>query len=676
MALEDYGALLRSGTDAFNAPVAFQVGLDSEKLQQEQARQQLVAGAEKIARAQQFRRDLETVGANPDAQGISGLMTKYPEFAEQLKGAWDLKDKAVRDADITQLGEIYSAAASGNWDLASKAARARLDADKAAGKTDPADQAFVDAIDSGDAEKRKSILATIGLHLAAATGPEHFATVYGALKGGTHIIPMGGLAIDDTGKTIAHSPLIQDASGNIRLWNDGAGSHPMDEGKPGEIAAALANVPGLSPAVKQVASTLSTALPAPVVAGFMGNFHAEGGYDGAQGDGGSASGIAQWHSDRAAQFEKVVGKPVNEASPEDQAKFVLWEMQNPESAGMTVKQRDQIMAAKTPSQAAALIDKFYERSSGKDRAVRMQAADAFASSLSGSSTSSSGGSSDPFPILIPGKEKPAPSGYAWSPDGKTLVAIPGGPADIGELDDTTTNLFAQQYLSTGQLPPLGMGKTATQARLKIMKQVATIAGGEGLSGKDLATQIAHYKAGVANISNLEKQFGTVTGNEATFAKNAQQVVEIARQMNMTDSRLLNTPLQTYLRQTNDPNVARLDVAIKTAANEYARLVTASPSGAGTLSDSARMEYQGVIEGNFPLKQKIAALRQMQIDASNRTSSLHSALQTAYAHLTDRAPELRGGGRGPVMIHSVQEYNNLRPGTRYIDPNGIPRTKKK
>jgi hypothetical protein len=36
------------------------------------------------------------------------------------------------------------------------------------------------------------------------------------------------------------------------------------------------------------------------VAGFMGNFHVEGGYDGAQGDGGSASGIGQWHADRAA----------------------------------------------------------------------------------------------------------------------------------------------------------------------------------------------------------------------------------------------------------------------------------------------------------------------------------------------------------------------------------------
>jgi hypothetical protein len=114
---------------------------------------------------------------------------------------------------------------------------------------------------------------------------------------------------------------------------------------------------GTSPAAASVASTLSSAgLPAPVVAGFMGNFHVEGGYDGAQGDGGSASGIGQWHSDRASTFQRVIGKPVTEATPAEQARFVVWEMQNPQAAGMTVAQRDRILAAKTPAEAASLID--------------------------------------------------------------------------------------------------------------------------------------------------------------------------------------------------------------------------------------------------------------------------------------------------------------------------------
>lgn len=133
------------------------------------------------------------------------------------------------------------------------------------------------------------------------------------------------------------------------------------------------------PQAQPVAQVLATALPAPVVAGFLGNFHVEGGYDGASGDGGTSHGIMQLHSpERIANFQRVIGKPVQQATPEEQAKFVLWEMQNPQAAGMSVAKRDAILAAKTPAKAADLIDRFYERSSGAHRPLRLAAAESYA----------------------------------------------------------------------------------------------------------------------------------------------------------------------------------------------------------------------------------------------------------------------------------------------------------
>lgn len=126
---------------------------------------------------------------------------------------------------------------------------------------------------------------------------------------------------------------------------------------------------------QQVARALSSAgLPDNVVAGFLGNFHAEGGYDGAKGDGGSAAGIAQWRGERQANFRKVIGKDVTAATPEEQARFVKWELDNPGRAGMSVAQRDRILAAKSPEEAAELIDEIYERSSGEHRSRRVAAA--------------------------------------------------------------------------------------------------------------------------------------------------------------------------------------------------------------------------------------------------------------------------------------------------------------
>lgn len=128
-----------------------------------------------------------------------------------------------------------------------------------------------------------------------------------------------------------------------------------------------------------VASTLSAGgLSAPVVAGFLGNFDVEAGYEGAQGDGGTASGIAQWRKERRDNFKKMFGKDPHRATKEEQAQFVLWELANPGAAGMTQEQVAAIKNAETAEDAAELIDRFYERSDGKHRSRRLEAAAKYA----------------------------------------------------------------------------------------------------------------------------------------------------------------------------------------------------------------------------------------------------------------------------------------------------------
>lgn len=118
-----------------------------------------------------------------------------------------------------------------------------------------------------------------------------------------------------------------------------------------------------------------------VIAGFLGNFEHESalGKNKNSGDGGTAHGLAQWRFERVDNFKQVIGKHPRNATLEEQVRFVAWEMKNPAKAGMTVEQRDQILAAKTPEQAAELIDRFYERSNGKSRSARASAARRFAS---------------------------------------------------------------------------------------------------------------------------------------------------------------------------------------------------------------------------------------------------------------------------------------------------------
>lgn len=651
MALEDYGGLIQAGMNLvpdIGAQLARQGLLDA---QAQTMRAEAAATTQKISRLQQFQRDIATYDGSPAS--ASKLIAQYPEYADHIKQAWDVQDSAKKQSDLTSLGEIYSAAQSGNWQLAKQLAHSRADAEKANGHSDPAYDAALDILDKaadGDTTQQKVALNLMGAHLAAVTGPDHFGTVFGQLNGSGqgYTLNAGAARYDSDGHMVAHSPFIQDANGNIRLWTDNtspdASPPPQNIASSGgfdnAVATVLDNEGGYNP--KDMNG-------APVKFGINAKANA------AELKKLGVTDVKDLTRDQAIQIYKA---KYWDASGADQLPANLQTpyfdvyIRNPAMAKHALAQ-----SGGDPAKFMALSSAYFQNLAKKPNGQRYAQAWATrdANNLAIATGTASPEAAAPaaaaasdatskFPVIIPGKPQAAPAGFRWAPDGKSLEPIPGGPADDSGLDPATVEFYAQNYLTTGQLPPLGMGKSATKTRQQIMKQAAKIAGADGLTGTDLALQMAHYRAGVANISNLEKQLGTVSGNEATFAQNAQQVAELSRKLpSQTGSRILNTPIQSYLRQTNDPTVAALDVAIKTAANEYARLVTASPSGAGTLSDSARMEYQGIIEGNFPLKQKLSALHQMSVDANNRTKSLRSTLQDAYGHLSDRAPELRGGG---------------------------------
>ena len=99
-------------------------------------------------------------------------------------------------------------------------------------------------------------------------------------------------------------------------------------------------------------------------AGIVGNLAVESGFKtDAVGDNGNAYGIAQWNKkgspERIANFEKVMGKSLYGSNFQEQLEFVNWELNNSEKAA-----GNRLRQATTTDEAAAIVDKYYERSSG------------------------------------------------------------------------------------------------------------------------------------------------------------------------------------------------------------------------------------------------------------------------------------------------------------------------
>lgn len=92
--------------------------------------------------------------------------------------------------------------------------------------------------------------------------------------------------------------------------------------------------------------------------GIAANIKRESGFNHkAVGDSGQAFGLAQWHPDRQMEFQKRYGKPIQQASREEQLAFINYEL----TLGKEQKAGDKLRQAKTAEQSAAIISVYHER---------------------------------------------------------------------------------------------------------------------------------------------------------------------------------------------------------------------------------------------------------------------------------------------------------------------------
>jgi hypothetical protein len=246
----------------------------------------------------------------------------------------------------------------------------------------------------------KKQLDELGLGLSQMVGADPTTYASALLEGDQAVDNLPGLSAverEDARRTLQQT-LRQSGAKSIALTNPDYVIQTLDPqgltaprtaaSLPGAAGGAYGIIAGLDDDRAAVASTLSAGtvagkpVPTHVVAGLLGNFDVEGGYEGGQGDEGSASGIAQWRNERRANFRAQYGVDPHEATKQQQAAFVLWELNNPAAAGMKISERDAIINASTAEEAAALIDEHYERSSGEHRQRRIQAAADYASRAS------------------------------------------------------------------------------------------------------------------------------------------------------------------------------------------------------------------------------------------------------------------------------------------------------
>lgn len=251
---------------------------------------------------------------------------------------------------------------------------------------------------------------------------------------------------------------------------------------------------------------------------------------------------------------------------------------------------------------------------GKDRIAQLQS---IISRVEGGPGSSSGGTGN----------APASSG------GGAKVLFTSKPGAPNEVDQETVNFYAQKIAAGGDLPQLGSGKESSQWRRAILQKAAQIQNGRGISGGDSNLAQADVKANRSALLQAQKQYTATVGFDDTFQRNVKEVLRLAPQGVGGSSPIFNRWIQAGRKNVSgDPAVSAFNVAVNTAANEYAKLASGASGGAVT-SDSARHEAMEILNNAQTLPQLRAAIRQMQIDGHNRVIALDTQLDRLRGNIS-------------------------------------------
>jgi hypothetical protein len=137
------------------------------------------------------------------------------------------------------------------------------------------------------------------------------------------------------------------------------------------------------------------------------------------------------------------------------------------------------------------------------------------------------------------------------------------------------------------MPPLGMGKEAAQMRKAILQGSDQAVEGDGDHSRSRPMSSRHRTSqALAELAKIAQMKATVQTAENTAIRNATQVLSLLGSAGSTGSPIFNSWQQAGRRATGDPKVAAFDVAVKTLATEYARVMSGGNSA--VLSDSAVM----------------------------------------------------------------------------------------
>jgi hypothetical protein len=170
----------------------------------------------------------------------------------------------------------------------------------------------------------------------------------------------------------------------------------------------------------------------------------------------------------------------------------------------------------------------------------------------------------------------------------TMGLLTGGATSQTEKDSAAA-MVAQGAPLTQVVP--GFGRSAVMKRIEARNDgIAQIMKETGMSAAEAGTELANrqinYRAKSSSSTAGARTAATVVANLEIASNEAKQMIQVARDLsskvNVGQFKSLNAIENAVKRGTGDVNIVKLDTALNSLVNSYARAI--NPKGIPTVSD--------------------------------------------------------------------------------------------
>jgi hypothetical protein len=202
----------------------------------------------------------------------------------------------------------------------------------------------------------------------------------------------------------------------------------------------------------------------------------------------------------------------------------------------------------------------------------------------------------------------------------------------------------------------------TRTRKLIQNEATRQATAAGASSNDIASGRAGFKADSASLSKLTQSYDAVTAFEKTAIRNGDRLLQLADKVDTTGVPVLEKWIRAGRQATGDADVAMLNAQMQVYRTEAARILT-NPNLTGQLTDNARHEVEGFLNGGASASQIRSVVGLLKNDFENRKMTLEDQIKTIRNRMRGRqvgaASESDAPAPAPTAAPKVVDFGSLK-----------------